>query len=297
MFVIEMTTFKRLSSRWGLGLLLAGGLLACKQEPIPGEDEIGDTGEMGETGDTGGMEETSTGDTDLSPETETGLIFGGDTFTAEPVCDPFAQDCPTGEKCVPYGSTGGNWDANKCVPVLGEGVVGDPCSWDGSVVATDSCDENSHCWDAMDIDGELVGVCTEFCGGSADDPVCSSGTSCLITNDGSITLCVETCDPLLQGCEDGLGCFWAGGDFQCVFESGTEIATGEPCGFVNDCLPGHYCAPAELMPDCQGSRCCSSICDLTEGDCGQVGTECVPFFEEGTAPPEYIDVGVCIVPA
>ncbi|WP_240480211.1 ribulose phosphate epimerase [Enhygromyxa salina] len=210
-------------------------------------------------------------------------------------CDPFAQDCPEGEKCVPYGSTGSNWDANKCVPVTGSGSPGDPCVSGGVVEGTDDCDATSHCWDVMDVDGQPVGVCTEFCTGTPDDPVCAPGTSCLIANEGSITLCIQTCDPLLQDCGAGLACFWANNGFNCIFTT-QDIPLGEPCGFINDCVAGTGCLTAEVLPDCNGSACCGSFCSLSDPTCPQEGTECADFFEAGMAPPGYEDVGVCIIP-
>ncbi len=62
----------------------------------------------------------------LRPRAETETTGPTLTFVPEPdqliinECDPFAQDCPDGEKCVPYGSTGANGndtdqrDARKC---------------------------------------------------------------------------------------------------------------------------------------------------------------------------------------
>lgn len=235
---------------------------------------------------------------DEAPEEETETFVPSEEGDGPmSTCDPFEQDCLDGEKCVPYASTGGNWDANKCVPVLGDGAPGDECTWDGAVEATDSCDASSHCWEVAEVDGTLVGTCTSFCEGSPDDPQCDQGTSCLIANT-SINLCVPSCDPLLQDCQEGQGCYWAAnGDqqFQCIFHSGSEIATGEACGFINDCQPSNLCADASLLPACEGSSCCASYCELGNADCGE-GTECVPFFEDNTAPPEYVDVGVCIIP-
>ena len=210
-------------------------------------------------------------------------------------CDPFAQDCPEGEKCVPYGSTGGNWDANKCVAVMGDGQAGDECTYGGVVEATDDCGADTHCWDVMDVDGMNVGVCTPFCTGTADDPICPPGTSCIIANEGSINMCITTCDPLLQECGPGLACFWANGDFNCIFTT-QDIPLGEPCGFINDCAAGTGCLTAEVMPNCNGSACCGSFCDLSDPVCPQEGTECGPFFEEGMEPPGFENVGVCILP-
>jgi len=253
-----------------------------------GDDDTSDSGDGdGDTGGDGDGEPTTTGVTQgFVPDED----FGG---VSE--CDPFMQDCPEGEKCVPYGSTGGNWDANKCVAVTGDGAEGDTCTYGGVVEATDDCGDGLHCWDVMDVDGMAVGVCTAFCTGTADNPSCGPGTSCLIANDGSINLCVTNCDPLLQDCGSGLACFWANGNFNCIFTT-QDIPLGEPCGFINDCVAGTGCLTAEVMPNCNGSACCGSFCDLSDPTCPQMGTECSSFFEEGMAPPGYENVGVCILP-
>jgi hypothetical protein len=277
-----------------LALAATLGLVACGDSPklssMPGE-----TGSEDE--DTGGTELGDPGEGEGETDTGGEHTFIPDVGEGEEVheCDPWAQDCPEGEKCVPYGSTGGNWDANKCVPVLGDGQPGDACTWDGTSAATDSCGADSHCWDVMEVDGQLEGVCTPFCDGTPNDPICGPETSCLIANEGSITLCIQTCDPLLQECADGLGCFWANNDFNCIFTAG-EIQADEPCGFVNDCAPGLFCASAEVLPSCESSACCTAYCDLSIGECSNPDTECAPFFEEGTAPPNYEDIGLCIVP-
>lgn len=274
-------------------------LTGCPKEDNPGTDDTTDTTADVDTDDEVGEDETGdTGDeTDTNESLTTmGMFVPEDDFGAVSECDPFMQDCPEGEKCVPYGSTGGNWDANKCVPVTGDGAAGDPCTWGGIVEATDDCDAASLCWDVMDVDGMLIGVCTEFCQGTADDPICPPGTSCLIANEGSITACITSCDPLLQDCNQGLGCFWAGNDFQCIFTT-QDIAEGEACGFINDCQPGNFCAAADALPACNGSACCAAFCDMGDPVCGINGTECVEFFEPGMAPPGQDMVGVCISPA
>ena len=230
-----------------------------------------------------------------STDSSTTHTFVPDVGDGEHACDPWVQDCPDGEKCVPYGSTGGNWDANKCVPVLGDGQAGDTCTWDGTSVATDSCGPDTYCWDVVELEGELVGVCTEFCTGTPDDPICDQESSCVIVNEGSITLCIDTCDPLLQACGEGLGCFWTNNDFNCVFTAG-DIAEAQPCGYVNDCAPGLVCASSSVLPSCEGTDCCTAYCDLSDPDCPDAATECAPFFDEGTAPPNYVDIGVCILP-
>ena len=216
-----------------------------------------------------------------------------DFFDAD-LCDPFLQDCPDGEKCVPYANGGGNWNANKCVPILGDAEIGEPCMYDGAVAGTDTCDGSSMCWNT---DDEQVGTCVAFCTGTLDNPMCDPGSSCTIQNNNSITLCLENCDPLVQDCGPGLGCFWGGGAFQCVFTT-QDLPTGEPCGFLNDCAPGNYCTAAETLPNCGGGSCCANYCDLDNGngDCFTPGTECVPFYEPNEAPPGEQDIGLCLLP-
>jgi hypothetical protein len=105
------------------------------------------------------------------------------------------------------------------------------------------------------------------------------------------------CDPLQQDCGPGLACYhWGSTNFFCMFTT-QDIPLGEPCGFFNDCAGGLVCLPAEVLPNCESSTCCVSYCSLMDGAaCLQMGTECSAFFEEGTAPPDYEDVGVCILP-
>ena len=209
-------------------------------------------------------------------------------------CDPFLQDCPERQKCVPVQSVGDTWDANRCVDVIGDASVGEPCQYGGAVAGWDTCDENSWCWNVEWVDGEGWGHCAELCGGNANNPLCPAGSSCSISCAGTINICIPNCDPLLQDC-DGLGCFWAGTSFECIFAT-QDIPTGEPCGYINDCAPGNLCTNADVLPGCEGASCCAAFCDLDAPDCAIEGTECMPFFTEGEAPPGQENVGVCQVP-
>jgi hypothetical protein len=283
-------------------------LLACSKTETPTdegavEEETGD-GDGDGDGDnpttTGDGDGDPTGDGDGEPTTTMGFVPDDDVIGFAD-CDPIAQDCPDGEKCVAYASSGGTWDANKCVMVTGTGSVGDSCVYDGASVGTDDCDQETVCWNGIDMgDGVLVGTCYPFCTGSLDNPMClDADTSCRVVNDGVIAVCLPNCDPLLQECPEGLGCYWSGGSgtFQCVITAG-GIPTGEPCGFNNDCNPGNFCADGTVVDMCNGDACCAVFCDITEmpTTCGSPH-ECVPFFEEGTAPPMYESLGVCILPA
>lgn len=269
---------------------VALALIGCE----PGVSQVNDDDVVAADTETSEAD-TEEEETDTDTETDTFMFVPEDIIVPPGDCDPFAQDCADGEKCVPYSSADETWDANQCVPVTGDGQPGDTCTSGGASVGTDDCGPESICWDTKDVDGVLVGACTPFCGGSANDPICEPQTSCVIANEGSITLCIATCDPLLQDCADGLGCFWANEDFNCVFTT-DELPSNEPCGYINDCAPGNYCADASALPSCNGAACCAPYCDLVSPTCSLAETECITFFEEGLAPPGYEDVGICILP-
>jgi hypothetical protein len=252
---------------------------------------------LDETSDSGMT--STTVDTDDGPDdttASTGSFYAGPEvdFGGVPECDPYLQDCPEGEKCVPYASGGGNWDANKCVPVLGDKAAGEPCTYAGLIEATDDCGPGLYCWNVVEIDGEQLGECTEFCQGTQNDPECDPGSSCLVTANGAINLCLASCDPLLQDCWPGLGCYWTHSDFNCVVTT-LDVPLGEPCGFINDCVAGATCMSADAMPECAGSSCCASFCDLSSPVCPQPGTVCLDFFPEGMYPGSS-DIGVCVLP-
>jgi hypothetical protein len=260
---------------------------------------VGDSESGSSTSSSTPETETETDSTEPDPsDSGSGRSFIEEPDPGIPDCDPFAQDCPDGEKCVPWGSTGGHWDAVKCVPVLGDQKPGEPCHYAGTVEATDDCDATSHCWD---LDGEGNGICAPFCLGTPDEPYCPdlpgcNDYHCLTSGSGWINLCVTTCDPLAQDCGEGLGCFWASG-FQCVFTT-EDLPIGAECGFINDCAAGLSCVSAEQVPGCAGDSCCTAFCDVgaVVDPCPQLlpGTSCVLF--QDLADPECTDVGMCLAP-
>lgn len=270
--------------------------------------------ETGATSSTASTAEAETGSDDSSSSSSSSSSSTGSTDTTDtstttdsfvplvdadptPNCDPFTQDCPDGEKCVPYASSGGAWDANKCVAVMGEQAPGEPCVYGGLTESTDDCDATSFCWNVEEVDGEMLGTCHGFCEGTADMPECPEGYHCPISSDGPINLCFQTCDPIAQDCQDGLGCYWDNRAFACIFTQEPGIADGQPCGYINDCLPGSFCVDGAVVPACNGSACCVPFCDLGLGDAqcaGVPGTFCVPFWEQGLAPAGFEQVGVCV---
>jgi hypothetical protein len=226
---------------------------------------------------------------DESTEDETWGGFVPPTEWGEScMCDTWAQDCPEGEKCVAYAMRD-SWDCSKCVPVVGEQAAGEPCSYAGPVEGTDDCDASSWCFT-----GGGEGLCHAFCEGTPDDPQCPDGSRCWVDGEANINVCVPACDPFLQDCEAGTGCYWSGEVFGCIFVANVKY-TGEPCDAINGCSPGWHCTDQQV-PDCEGS-CCTPICDIKLGDelCPP-GTGCLSMFDEGEAPQGYEDVGICIVP-
>ena len=281
---------------------------SAEDGPTPQEDSsTGFTPDPGTTTEptpmgssSGGMMESSGGD-------DTGSVFivppdGGNTTNE---CDIWAQDCPAGDKCMPWANDGGDsWNATRCSPIDDNpGQPGDTCTVEGSGVSgLDDCDIAAMCWD---VDGETnMGLCVGFCEGTEDAPFCPNpDEGCSISNDGVLILCLAYCDPLLQDCVEGSACYPEENGFFCSPDaSGPDLgAIGDPCEYINVCDPGGWCANAESVPGCAGSGgCCSGYCDVTDPNandtCLPMGTECVPWYEPGTAPPGYEDVGVCVLP-
>jgi len=221
-------------------------------------------------------------------------------------CDVWAQDCMDGEKCMPWANDGGNaWNATRCSPVDDNpNQIGDPCTVEGSGVSgIDDCAVSSMCWN---VDPETnMGTCIAFCSGSEANPVCEDPTTnCVITNEGTLILCLPNCDPLLQDCAEGQACYPVIDAFACAPDaSGEEGAYGDACEFINVCDPGLMCVNPEFVPSCGSAGCCTDICDLSEADASANcpgaagGQECVAWYEEGAAPPGFENVGFCAIPA
>ena len=266
-----------------IALALGGLASGCTPSDPPADGgTTTTTASSSTTGDTETDSDSDSGDGDGDPDTTLTFV----TTDPQPclsVCDTFSQDCPEGEKCVPYASTGGTWDDDKCVPITGEGAAGEPCVYGGTAEATDDCGESTYCWAVQDVDGVLTGVCTPFCQGTPDAPICDDGTSCLIANDGAITLCVPDCDPLMQDCEAGLACAWTGATFSCLVST-EAVATGQPCGYANDCAPSNVCLQADASLACAFASCCVEYCAVDDPQaCPDPQLECAPFFGVGEA--------------
>jgi hypothetical protein len=252
--------------------------------------------------DTDTASDTEEPATTTSPTTASGFISDPDGNSVSIECSVWDQDCPEGEKCMPWANDGGNsWNATRCSPVSPDpGQPGDPCTVEGSGVSgVDDCDVATMCWG---VDPETnMGTCVAFCMCSENNPVCDDPTTaCSIANEGTLILCLPTGDPLLQNCMDGECCWGIDDDFVCAPDAGGEMgAYGDPCEFLNVCDPGLFCANPDVVPGCASAGCCSEFCDLNDAAfmCSLPGQECTPWFEMGTAPPDLEHVGACALPA
>jgi hypothetical protein len=227
--------------------------------------------------------------------------FIGMSDTPWPVeCDIWNEDCPRGEKCMPWANDGGSsWNATKCVPLAVQpDGVGEPCTALGSGTSgIDSCDIHSMCWN---VDSEtLEGICQPFCVGPEVNPSCEDACStCNVSGNASLILCLPQCDPLGQDCPDGQACFlWQTG-FGCAPDvSGERGGAGESCEFDNACDPGLQCAAGESVAGCEDPRCCTPFCAVENPSaCDALpGSVCTPH---GLRDPGCFGdgVGQCLLP-
>lgn len=302
-------------------LLLCGlALVACDPKILLGE--FGDTeaitqggseggGEGGSEGQsstggeqeaTGGSEGPGSGDTAIGSSTGGATGDPGTTGDPEPAaCDPWEQDCPSGQKCAPYTTfQGPTYDAWRCVdlePVTQP--VGSSCHVTGDIGSgEDDCELGALCWDPDPV--TLEGECIALCTGSIQAPSCDVGTHCAVLNDGVLAVCLHDCDPLVQDCADGQSCIQHPGEpetFLCVLDaSGAEGQAFDSCEFINACDPGLQCVPGQPASECDpmAPGCCTPFCDTSVPDtCPGDGQVCLPLFEENQAPPGRENVGLC----
>lgn len=275
---------------------------------------------------------TDTGSTSSNPETGEAVTTTGPTTTGDPsggstgdsptttttgdddttgggmagMCNVWTQDCPEGQKCMPYSGDGDLfWESLKCTPVVeNPKQAGEVCSpVESSVSGFDNCDKGLMCYGAW-LNDKNEGVCIPQCKGSEEAPECDDPDDvCSVGTGGVVNLCRKQCDPLLENCEPGELCTPTGVDAQSTWTCGAkaegEFSVFSPCSYGNECDPGMLCWEPSFASECdQNAGCCMPLCDLTDLDamCPGIGQECVPFYVEGMAPPGYENVGLCGVP-
>lgn len=249
----------------------------------------GPTGDATSTSTTGSASSSSGDPLDGIPPGFLNPRDGGSSWE----CSIWLEDCPPGEKCMPYANDGGGaWNAQGCFPIAPDPAgPGEPCTVTNSGVSgIDDCEPHAMCWG---VDHEtLEGTCVAMCIGNESFPTCAEADHvCTISSGGELALCLPTCDPLLQDCDVGEGCYPTGDAYTCVPDaSGKGGGSFESCKFTNACDPGFVCSSAPVCGAQLG--CCVPFCSVSEPDC-PAGTTCVPGLEPGTAPIGAEDVGVC----
>ncbi len=253
-----------------------------------------DPGDEDSAGVESGDDESTDGDGffishfDVDPRSECSILGG--------------EDCPAGFKCTPWANDGGmTWNAQRCVPVVDDPQgPGDPCTafnspWSGE----DDCDANSMCWgvDPRTLEGE----CFPFCEGTLGSPTCEGDAWCSVGAEGILPLCLPVCDPVMQNCPAGQGCYPVEGTFVCApDESDGGGNPYESCEFINGCTVGTACVPPDNASQCElgASGCCVPFCDTGSPDCTG-GTICEPWYASGEAPdnPGASNIGICVDPS
>lgn len=200
-------------------------------------------------------------------------------------CDVWAQDCPRGQKCMPWGNDGGNaWNASRCSPIApSPGQIGDACTAEvPGLSGIDTCDVGLVCLYLAPESG--TGTCIANCSGSVDAPYCEDPDAlCEIAFGGVIISCLHACDPLLQDCPEGGACYPGDLGFVCGDTLDPVIAVGDPCNYEWDCAAGSFCAAADLLPLCNGDACCTAYCDTTMPESCPPEQTCAPIHDGATA--------------
>ena len=210
------------------------------------------------------------------------------------------DDCADNEKCSAYVMEPGYCcvDTNTCVPILGDLEFGDECT---RTDMNDDCGNGLFCM-TQTSGSTGMGVCLQFCDVTNATDCADKGlpdANCVSFNDGVLPLCEDACDPLAQDCANSnFGCYAVGDQgFTCTlpgFDNGLGNDADE-CFTIQSCKPGLICTDGASVTGCTADTCCTQFCDLSDGNagCTDAMEVCEAYYEPGTAPPEYTNVGVC----
>ena len=277
-------------------------LTACT---LPAHD---DSASATATSTTAASTSSTTGAPTTTPAADGGeqtSVMPGDVSSIQG-CDIWSEDCPEGQKCMPYSGDGDNaWDSLKCVPIVPDpDQVDEPCTVFGSAVSgEDSCDKHLICWDVDPDTG--AGTCLAMCIGTPSEPDCADSYEiCTIANGGVLILCLPQCDPLASDCEGPFNHCGPSPDdpsvFTCAFEGEEIFGALGPCDPPFGCRPGLLCADPALAVECDvlAEGCCLPFCDVDEPNtCPGAGQQCTPWYSDPSdAAPFNIDVGLCSLP-
>lgn len=310
--------------RGALTLMLGAVALAACADKDPAD--TGKTTKTSNDGSSSGPGQSETGATSDAPltsgATTTGMSTSGGTedptggggcgeFLCPPdggggACDNWAQDCPEGQKCMPFADNGTTaWNSTKCVEVKPDKhQPGDECSVEGGAVSgIDTCDFGAMCWEVDPQTG--IGTCVAQCTGSPEAAVCPLGGTCFVSNMGVLNLCLPLCDPLAQDCPGSGLCIpnpKNNEEFTCVLDaSGEEGQAFDACEYINVCDKGLMCADTAFVGagcDPASKGCCTPFCEFPGGPCPNPDQSCVQYYDPANPPfPNAEDIGVCGIPS
>ncbi len=211
-------------------------------------------------------------------------------------CDPFAQDCPEGQKCAWWDPDGGNaWASTHCVPIAPQPLgLGETCYEYDFETGADDCDKGMLCYN---LDEQGVGTCVGLCEGENIAPTCVEPcTACHVYGTGFSVCLPARCDPLQSECPDGQICTMSY-SFACMPPDPEGPAgPGEPCSMTLSgvCAEGLVCADAEHVPGCRDFFCCTEFCELAAPNTCPEGQQCITGYWHAIAPGcGYEQVGMC----
>ncbi len=288
-----------------LGIVVSVGL-ACSSGPssgtATGASESATSTSSTLTAATDSMTSGATMEADSSSSgvQSTGCSFVCPDAPQDPhECDLWLQDCPDGEKCIPYNGDGDAfWNDTKCFPVEPmPDALDEPCSaMDPGLSTGDSCEKGAVCWQVDPETGE--GYCAPLCTGGPDEPQCPAGNYCKIEDLALDTVCLQLCHPLVQECKHDGVCVPQNARFVCMEKQRQVARQGAPCEDVNGCPEGLVCVSGQYVPGCVAPGCCTAWCDISNPDvCSEEGAECLPWFGESEPPSPFENVGFCGLPS
>lgn len=207
-------------------------------------------------------------------------------------CDLWADACGPDGKCEAYDSNDdAELDATRCVQP-GEGAEGEACTISGEL-GSSGCDVGLVC--LPDADGN--GHCTAQCEGTEGAPACGElRETCIVMHDGLLPACLSDCDPLSDSCPGGMGCFVMGPDRAPVCLPEGSGGQDEACLEDDDCRAGLTCVDADQLPSvpgCEGTRCCTALCDEGSGSGDEACPENYSCNSLGLDQPGLEGVGFC----
>jgi hypothetical protein len=184
----------------------------------------------------------------------------GRCFAGE--CDVVSQNCPnTADKCS-YAFLADGGVGRTCGPA-GATAEGAPCG------PGDTCAKGLVCLGAS---ANTMGTCAKFCytdtGCGGNNRVCGSLVQIPnVTELPAVCVQLTTCDPLLQNCPAGQGCYLTTNGPACIPMG--SATNGQTCGPSTLCVRGSTClGPTTNMLSCR------SFCNLDGGMPSCTGSAC-----------------------